>query len=87
MGDLAFAKSFNLLESGELHFAVDLLTKGLPVQGAFIPATWGFLIFKSLPVVAGEWNKLVSWCQKQILLRMKVRSSGIGCQLVLNDNI
>lgn len=72
MGDLAFATSFNLLESGKLHFAVDLMKKGLPVQALFMPLTWGFILAKSLPMLSRDWVKMVTWCHEQISRRLKV---------------
>lgn len=83
MGDLSFAKSFNMLKSGELHHAVKLLKKGLPIQSKFMGSTWAFLLAKSLPRVSRDFDELVKWCDREIRQRMKVKSSEAIYQLML----
>ncbi|SLM38928.1 Cytochrome P450, E-class, group I [Lasallia pustulata] len=54
MGDLAFATSFNMLESTEEHFAVKVLDKGLEPVGWMLP-TWMFRLLVAIPGLANDF--------------------------------
>lgn len=70
MGDLVFNKSFNMLESGETHWAVKLLGDGLLIQGYSFPP-WLYRIFATLPGMGAGYRRFVSLCINQLDDRMK----------------
>jgi cytochrome P450 family 628 len=73
MGDLAFGKSFNMLESGEMHFALKLMLEGLAGLGYLGALPWAFPILIRIPGLMKNFTKWVTWSEKQILERQKVR--------------
>ena len=71
MGDLAFATSFNMLESTEEHFAVKVLDKGLEPVGWMLP-TWMFRLLVAIPGLANDFVRFVKYCNQRLDERMKV---------------
>lgn len=49
MGDLVFGKSFGMLETGELHEAIELMGQGLQLQGYALPP-WLYRVCARLPL-------------------------------------
>lgn len=72
MGDLAFAKPFNLLETHE-HYAIKLLNEGLMPLGFFFPM-WFFRTLTAIPGATRGWWKFISFCSEQMQNRLKVRN-------------
>jgi hypothetical protein len=72
MGDLAFGKSFNMLESGKEHILVDLINKGLSPLGVLTPVTWMIPILKLIPGSVADLNTMIGWCNEQLQYRMEV---------------
>lgn len=71
MGDLAFAKSFKMLESTEEHFAVKVLDDGLKTVGWMLP-TWVFRLLLAIPGLAQEFSRFLEYCNQRLDERMKV---------------
>ena len=71
MGDLAFAKSFNMLESTEEHFAVKVLNDGLIPVGWMLPI-WMFRLLLAIPGLTKEFWRFISFCAERLDERMKV---------------
>ncbi|KAA6415515.1 MAG: cytochrome P450 [Lasallia pustulata] len=71
MGDLAFATSFNMLESTEEHFAVKVLDKGLEPVGWMLP-TWMFRLLVAIPGLANDFVRFVKYCNQRLDERMKM---------------
>lgn len=72
MGDVAFGKSFEMLENGKPHFAFDLLREGMKPLGVLGPVPWAFCILTSIPGLGGGFKAFVSWCAEQVEKRKKV---------------
>lgn len=64
MGDFAFAKSFNMLEGKEWHYAVILLRRALGLLGPFSSVPWLAQIAFGLPIIPiiRDWNRMLAWC-------------------------
>jgi cytochrome P450 family 628 len=73
MGDFAFGKSFNMLESGEKHFALKLMAEGQSAIGYLGPLPWAFPILVRIPGLMRRFMKWVVWSEDQIRDRQKVR--------------
>lgn len=64
MGDFAFAKSFDMLESKEWHYAVVLLRRALTLLGPFSSVPWLAQLafsFSVIPIIR-DWNRMLAWC-------------------------
>ena len=64
MGDFAFAKSFDMLESKEWHYAVVLLRRALTLLGPFSSVPWLVQLafnFPFIPIIR-DWNRMLAWC-------------------------
>jgi tryprostatin B 6-hydroxylase len=72
MGDLVFNKSFNMLQSGETHWAIKLLENGLQVQGYAFPP-WLYRVFVTLPGMGSGYRRFVQLCIDQLDERMKLQ--------------
>ena len=77
MGDFAFAKSFNMLESKEWHYSVLMLRKVLNLLGPFSSVPWLIQLAFSFPMipVVQDWNKMISWCADRMKERIHVSRS------------
>jgi len=72
MGDLGFGKSFHMLESGELHWAVRLLGEGLDPLGLCLPP-WVFRLLIAIPGATSGYWKFIAYCSQQLDERIQVQ--------------
>lgn len=72
MGDVAFGRSFDLLETGKDIEALDLLAEGMKPLGVLGPAPWIFCILTSIPGLSAGFKTFVAWAAEQIHARKKV---------------
>jgi len=72
MGDLGYGQSFNMLESGEAHWAIKVLDAGMDPLGYALPP-WLFRIILAIPGAAAEYYRFNEFCSKQLDARMKVQ--------------
>jgi hypothetical protein len=72
MGDLAFGESFNLLKSGENHFALQLLQQGMKPVGILTPIPWILPILLKIPGAANGTKIFTSFIEGQAAHRRKV---------------
>ena len=74
MGDFAFSKSFDMLESKEWHYAVVLLRRALCLLGPFSSVPWLAQIAFSLPMIPiiRDWNRMLSWCADRMAEQIQV---------------
>src|SRR6195952_2145390 len=71
MGDLGFGRSFNMLQSGETHWAIKLLNEGMdPVGLAFPP--WFFRFLIAIPGLSKGYHQFIGFCCQQLDDRMKM---------------
>jgi cytochrome P450 len=69
MGDLGFGESFNMLESGEEHWAIALLNAGMDPMGLWFP-TWFFRTIVAIPGAAKDYFRFIDYCTNQIKKRI-----------------
>lgn len=72
MGDIAFGKSFDMIETGKSHFALDLLSEGMKPFGVLSPVPWIFCLLTSIPGLGGGFKRFVDWSAEQVRERKKV---------------
>jgi hypothetical protein len=73
MGDLAFGRSFDMLESGEKHFALKLMAEGQAALGYLGPLPWATSILIRIPGLMRNFTKWVAWSEGQVKVRQKVK--------------
>jgi len=73
MGDLAFAKSFNMLETTRNHWAVQLLEDGIKPLSWMLPI-WIFRVAMSVPILSKSWWKFQNFAKESLETRIKVLS-------------
>lgn len=69
MGDLAFSKDFEMLKSGQKHWAVGLLDEALGVQGFKLP-TWAFRMMIAIPGLTDKYWKFIEYCDEQLAAKV-----------------
>lgn len=72
MGDLAFGSSFDMLKSGERHWALDLLEEGMKPVGIFTPTPWLIPVLSRIPGTAAGYKKFIAFCAEQVEKRKNV---------------
>ncbi|KAE9968960.1 hypothetical protein BLS_005568 [Venturia inaequalis] len=73
MGDLAFGKDFNMLSSGEEHFAVNLLNEGMQPMAMHFPP-WFAQALTAIPGLATSYWKFAAYCSQQLDNRLNAKS-------------
>lgn len=71
MGDLAFSKNFQMLESGVEHWAIKLLNEGMDPIGLQFPS-WFFRFAVGIPGAAAGYWKFIDFCTKELEERIKM---------------
>lgn len=71
MGDLAFGKSFQMLENQE-HGAIKLLKDAIRPLGFGFP-TWFFRLITAVPGLTRDWWRFIDFCAQQLEQRLNVR--------------
>jgi tryprostatin B 6-hydroxylase len=72
MGDLAFGKSFGMLESGKQHYALKLMFKGQSYLGYIGLLPWLPPILIRIPRAMVHYEKWVEWSEAQVEARKTV---------------
>lgn len=70
MGDLAFAKSFGMLETNKEHDAIKLLNSGLSGLAFQFPM-WFFRVVIGIPGMARDWWGFIRFCHDQVENRIQ----------------
>lgn len=73
MGDLAFSKDFDMLKSGQKHWAIEILNGGQRGIGIFGPVPWLFVIMSNIPQITKAFRKFVKFCEDMMDERMKMK--------------
>ena len=74
MGDLAFGKSFNMLKTGQLHFAIDWLERSMYLLGQFSSISWAIPVGAIAPVVSRTFRHFIAWCSEQVEERRRTKT-------------
>lgn len=72
MGDLAFGKSFNMLKSGEQHYALKVLVDGMRPLGILTPVPWLFPLLLRIPGAADGTKMITKFIEEQAAARREV---------------
>jgi hypothetical protein len=77
MGDFAFDKSFDMLESKEWHYAVVLLRRALGLLGPFSSVPWLAQLAFNFPIIPiiRDWNRMLGWCADRMAEQVDVSKS------------
>ncbi|KAK1085984.1 hypothetical protein LTR33_001794 [Friedmanniomyces endolithicus] len=75
MGQLAFSRNYGMLDSGELHWAVELLTKGMEASPPK-PPVWLFQILVKVPGLLADFHKFMQFCKAELKCRAEHKSPG-----------
>ena len=70
MALLAFGKNYGMLERGEKHWALDLLSEGMQPLAYFLP-TWLFRLLTKIPGAASGYQKFVKFCVDELSWRVQ----------------
>ena len=70
-GDLAYGTSFNMLETGEEHWAVMLMNKSMAPLSWMFP-TWFFILMAAVPGLMRDWWRFLGYCSQRVDERMSV---------------
>lgn len=74
MGDLAFGRSFDMLDTNNEHWAIGLLNTALePLAYAF--PVWFFRVVTAVPGLSRDWWRFIDFCAKRMDARLKVRTN------------
>ncbi|KAF7186007.1 Cytochrome P450 monooxygenase [Pseudocercospora fuligena] len=76
MGRLAFGKDYGMLQTGHLHWALDILAEGLKIGGLRLP-TWVMRILIEIPGAAAGHNKFLKFCSDELKWRVN-KGKGFG---------
>jgi hypothetical protein len=71
MGDFALGESYKMLESGEKHWTLQLLSEGMNPIGFNFP-TYFFRVLIAIPGAAAGYYKFANYCREQLDERMKI---------------
>ena len=74
MGDMAFGKSFNMLETKDHHWAVKLISDGNALLKFHAPI-WVIRLLISIPGAMKDFHRMVNYCAKSLAERIDVRPS------------
>lgn len=69
MGQLSFGKDYGMLDSGERHWALDLLTEGMSTAPPK-PPIWMFRLLIAIPGLAGGFFKFPKFCSDELKWRV-----------------
>ncbi|KAI0098886.1 cytochrome P450 [Nemania sp. FL0031] len=72
MGELAFGRSFEMLETNEEHEAIKLLNSGLFALGFKLPM-WFFRLLTSIPGATKDWWGFIRYCIAQLDSRIQAK--------------
>jgi cytochrome P450 len=72
MGDLAFGASYGCLETGDMHWAIQLLSEGMGMLGTWMP-NWFFRLLLAIPGAAKDHYRMLNYCDEQLQTRIKLQ--------------
>ncbi|KAJ5751603.1 hypothetical protein N7520_008520 [Penicillium odoratum] len=70
MGDLAFARSFDMLDDNENHWAIQVLLDGLGPLEYMIPV-WLLRLFLGIAMLSKDWWQFGKFCNDRLMHRLK----------------
>lgn len=73
MGDLSLGESFEMLDRGEVHYAMRTLHTFMFMLGVFGHIMYAFRVIGYLPVLGAENKRFKAWVAEQVEKRIEVR--------------
>lgn len=70
MGRLAFGKDYGMLDTGEKHWALELLSEGMQPLAYLMPV-WLFRMLTAIPGLAAGFQKFVKFCMDELSWRVE----------------
>ena len=74
MGRLAFGKDYGMLDSGDKHEALVLLSEGMEPLALWLPI-WFFRMMAQIPGLAAGYHKFVKFCKDELSWRVQNQKS------------
>jgi cytochrome P450 len=74
MGTLSFGKDYGMLDSGERHWALDLLVEGMSASPPK-PPVWFFRSLLAIPGLASGFFKFLQFCKDELKWRVENKNS------------
>jgi len=75
MGQLAFSRNYGMLDSGELHWAVELLAASMEASPSK-PPVWLFRILVEIPGLLDDFHKFIRFCKSELKSRAEHKNPG-----------
>ena len=74
MGQFAFSKSFDMLQTQQWHYSIQMLRKAFAHVGPFAPVPWLVRIMFDIPVlqIVRDFQTMVRWCAERMDERIEV---------------
>ncbi|GIC93734.1 cytochrome P450 monooxygenase ftmC [Aspergillus udagawae] len=72
MGDLAFARSFGMLDTQSNHWAIDVLLSGIVPFGYYLPS-WAFRCLVTVPSLSKDFHRFVGFATQTLVERMNTK--------------
>ncbi|KAH8692970.1 cytochrome P450 [Talaromyces proteolyticus] len=72
MGDLAFARSFGMLDTRNNHWAIDVLLAGIVPFGYYLPS-WVFRCLVTVPSLSKDFHHFVGFATQTLVERMNTK--------------
>ena len=66
MGDFAFGKSFNMLQTGSYHYAITWLDSSMTLLGLFTPIAWAIPVGAIAPLIGATFRRFIRFCNAQL---------------------
>jgi hypothetical protein len=72
MGDVAFGKSFNMVQTEGQHWVHDMFEGAREVWGVISPVIYLFILLKRMPLARKTLDRWREFCRTQLHERIKV---------------
>jgi hypothetical protein len=82
MGDIAFGKSFNMVQTEGKHWVHDMFDGAREVWGALSPVIYLFVLLKKMPFARKTLDRWYDFCGTQVYERIKVSEDIVSLLLV-----
>ncbi|KAJ5563110.1 hypothetical protein N7461_001871 [Penicillium sp. DV-2018c] len=70
MGDLAFARSFDMLDTSQNHWAIEMMMHGMTGYRYLFPS-WFFRLLATTPSISKDWHKFIQFATHTMLQRLR----------------
>lgn len=74
MGQLSFGKDYGMLDSGERHWALELLVEGMSAAPPK-PPVWMFRILLAIPGLSGGYERFLRFCKSELKWRVEHKNA------------